>query len=145
LICFDRERVGQFVAHKIGMETAEHFGPYQAIGIEKDGRIIGGAVYCEFNGVNCSVHIAGEKGENWLTREFISYGFDYPFNQLKVNRLTGWVEASNTDALKLDLHLGYELEATLQGAARDGGDVHIVRMFKKDCRFLKGKYALQRT
>lgn len=141
-ICFARDQVGAYVAKRIGVKDVAYFGPYQAIGVEEDGAIIAGAVYCEYNGKNCWVHIAGEPGRHWLINEFLSYGFDYPFNQLKVNRLTGWVEASNEAALRLDLHLGYEIEATLKGAARDGGDVHIVRMFKDDCRYLKGKYAL---
>jgi RimJ/RimL family protein N-acetyltransferase len=134
IVCNRREEVARFVADRIGVADLETFGAYQAIGVEQGGKIVTGFVLCDFNGVNAWVHLATDIP---LTRYFLAVGFDYIFNKLGCQRLSGWVEASNQEALRLDLHLGYTLEATLQGAARDGGDVHIVRMFRDECRFLK--------
>ena len=53
--------------------------------------------------------------------------------------MSGYVDASNTDARRFDEHVGFQEEARLHGAAPDGGDVIIYVMHKKDCRFLGGK------
>jgi len=60
----------------------------------------------------------------------------YPFKVCGVSRLSGYVNESNTDARRLNEHLGYQVEATLKGAAPDGGDVLIYVMWRKDCRYV---------
>lgn len=128
------DEVAKFVAERVGVRDVEHFGLYQALGVEQDGKLVSGFVLTDFNGVNGWVHIATDVA---LSRHFLWVGFDYIFNHCKCQRISGWVEASNTEALKLDLHLGYTVEAILKGAARDGGDVYVLRMFKDECRWLK--------
>jgi RimJ/RimL family protein N-acetyltransferase len=39
-------------------------------------------------------------------------------------------------ARRLDEHLGFTHEATLRGAAPDGGDVLLYVMRREDCRFI---------
>ncbi len=107
-----------------------------AIGLERDGVLVAGAVYEGFNGKNMWVHLAGLPGRSWLNREFLQAGFRYPFIQCGVQRLSGYVNASNTDARRFDEHVGFQEEARLRGAAPDGGDVIIYVMRKEDCRFL---------
>lgn len=108
----------------------------QAIGLERNGQLVAGAVYEGFNGINMWVHLAGLPGRAWLNREFLQAGFRYPFIQCGVKRLSGYVNASNTDARRFDEHVGFREEARLKGAAPDGGDVIIYVMHKEDCRFL---------
>ena len=141
IVCNRKDEVGAFVAQRIGVASPAVFGEYNAIGVEQDGDIVSGVIYSDYNGANCWMHVATEVP---LTRHLLAVGFDYPFNRLGCRRLTGWVEASNTEAVKLDQHLGFEVEFVMQRAARDGGDVMIMRMFKEDCRFLKlgGRYGL---
>ncbi len=107
-----------------------------AIGLERDGKLVAGAVYEGFNGQNMWVHLAGLPGRSWLNREFLQAGFRYPFIQCGVQRLSGYVNASNTDARRFDEHVGFQEETRLRGAAPDGGDVIIYVMRKEDCRFL---------
>lgn len=131
----DAVRVHGFFAD-IGLPLALS-SDMKGIGLERDGRLIAGALYEGFNGRNVWVHLAGEPGSRWMTREFLRYGFHYPFNELKVERLSGYVNESNQAAIRLDLHLGYEIETRLKGAAPDGGDVLIFVMWRDKCRWIK--------
>lgn len=108
----------------------------KGIGLEKDARLVAGVVYEGFTGHNIFMHVAAEPGGKWLTRGFLSAAFAYPFDQLGVDRVTGWVEASNERARRFDEHLGFTPEAVLKGAATDGGDVIIYTMWRKDCRYV---------
>lgn len=106
----------------------------RAIGLRRDDKLVAAAIYEGFNGQNIWVHLAGAPGKRWMTREFLRAGFAYPFLVCGVQRLSGYVNASNTDARRLNEHLGYREEARLTGAASDGGDVILYVMWRKDCR-----------
>jgi RimJ/RimL family protein N-acetyltransferase len=60
-------------------------------------------------------------------------------HQLGVNRVSGYVNASNAAARRLDEHLGFKPEAVLTGAATDGGDVILYVMWRKDCKYVDSK------
>ena len=139
IVIADKERVAAFVAERIGLYDG-FFGHYSAIGLADQGGLVAGVVYNEYTVTNIFMHVAGEPGKRWMNRRFLAACFDYPFNRLNVNRVTGWVEASNTVARAFDENLGFVPEAQLEGAARDGGNVILYRMWKKDCRFLGGRY-----
>lgn len=108
----------------------------QGIGIVRDGEVVGGVLYDDYNEQNIWMHVAGTDGIQWATKTFLKEVFAYPFKQLGVKRITGWVEASNEKARRLDEHLGFKHETTLKGAARDGGDVMIYVLWREDCRFI---------
>ena len=108
----------------------------RAIGLRRNGELVAGAVYEGFNGRNMWVHLAGLPGRCWLNRRFLQAGFHYPFVLCGVDRLSGYVNSSNTDARRFDEHVGFHEEARLKGAAPDGGDVILYVMWRQDCRFL---------
>lgn len=108
----------------------------RCIGLRKDGELVAAAVYEGFNGQNMWVHLAGVPGQRWMTRDFLRAGFAYPFLVCGVQRLSGYVNSSNLAARRLNEHFGYRVEATLKGAAPDGGDVLIYVMWRKDCRYV---------
>lgn len=108
----------------------------RAIGLRRNGELVAGAVYEGFNGRNMWVHLAGLPGRCWLNRRFLQAGFHYPFVLCGVDRLSGYVNASNTDSRRFDEHVGFHEEARLKGAAPDGGDVILYVMWRQDCRFL---------
>lgn len=110
--------------------------PEAAIGIVKDGNIIGAVLYEGYNGSNIWMHVAGIKGEPWLTKRTLALFFHYPFVQLGCQRVSGWVQMDNSDAKQFDEHIGFEKEAVLSRAGRGGADVIVYRMFKEDCRWL---------
>lgn len=117
----------------VGLRRSEDM---RAIGLRRDGHLVAAAVYDGFNGQNIWVHLAGIPGKRWMTREFLRAGFAYPFLVCGVQRLSGYVNASNTEARRLNEHFGYQVEAILRGAAHDGGDVLIYVMWRKDCRYV---------
>lgn len=81
------------------------------------------------------MHIAAIAGSRWLTKSFLKAAFAYPFNQLKVNRVTGYVPAKNMAARRLDLHLGFKVEGVMRKALADD-DVIVMGMLREECRFL---------
>lgn len=144
IIYSDPDRVGKFVAKSLGLKHG--FANFTALGLEDvAGELVAGVVYTEFNGSNVFMHIAAVPGRRWMTRKFLWACFDYPFRALKVRRITGWVDESNADARKFDEHLGFEAEAVLEEAARDGGAVIVYRMTPETCRFLGAPYAPENT
>lgn len=131
--------VGQWVASRV---KARYNEGDQAIGLFEPGRgLIAGVLYQNFNEVNISAHIAAEPGARWLTRRFLWTIFDYPFNQLGVKRITGFVPAHNRAAQRFDEHLGFVREATLEDVLPEG-DLIIYRMKRQDCRWLSLKERL---
>lgn len=133
-LTFDRDRVFQFFNTK-DMPIV-YSADLQGIGVERDGEIVGGVLFASYSKHNIFMHVAGTDGIQWATKSFVKSCFGYPFLQLGCDRISGWVEASNTKARHLDEHLGFKQEAILTGAARDGGDVIIYRMWKHECRFI---------
>lgn len=107
------------------------------IGLERDGEMVAGVIYEGFNGTNIWMHVAAQPGKRWLTRGYLKACFAYPFVQCNVARISGYVNASNTQARRFDEHLGFEEEARLQGAAADGGDVIIYVMRRGTCRYVE--------
>lgn len=108
----------------------------KGLGLEKDGELIAGVVYEGYNGTNVWMHVAAEPGARWMTRDYLRYCFYYPFVELGCKRVSGYVEASNTEARRFDEHLGFKREAVLEGAATDGGDVILYVMRREDCRYV---------
>ena len=117
----------------VGLHRADDM---RAIGLRRDGDLVAAAVYEGFNGQNIWAHLAGLPGRRWMTRDFLRAGFAYPFLVCGVQRLSGYVNASNTEARRLNEHFGYRVETVLSGAAHDGGDVLIYVMWRKDCRYV---------
>lgn len=108
----------------------------KGLGLERNGELVAGVLYENWNGVNVFMHVAIPPGAR-LTRRFVRYCFQYPFLELKCHRVSGWVEASNYAARRFDEHLGFRQEAVLTGAASDGGDVILYVMRRDECRYLE--------
>lgn len=129
---FDVEQVLPFVQGLIpGLARADNM---RAIGLRSNGGLVAGVVYEGFNGRNVWMHVAAVPGSNWLMRKYLRACFHYPFVTCGVDRVSGYVNASNTAARRFDEHLGFKEEARLCGAAPDGGDVILYVMWRKDCR-----------
>ena len=101
-----------------------------------EAKLLAGAWFEKYNGVNMNIHIAAMPGAAWLNREFLWYCFHYAFEICNCKRLTGYVEASNFAARRFDEHLGFELEFVQKDAA-PGGDMLVYVMWREKCRWLK--------
>ena len=127
---------GQFVVEWVAKQTNDfgNFGSAAGIGVQKwdpvwkSWKMLAGVAYAQFNGPNVVCHIAAE-GKNWATRHYLWMIFDYPFNQLKVKRITVEVGEGNLPSRRFVEHLGFEQEARLEGA-HPTGDLLIYRMRK---------------
>lgn len=124
--------VGTWVAMKTGSRWVCGMGT--AIGVLKEGTLIGGITYTNWNGRNVWMDVAGEG--RWLSKKLLWMAFDYPFNQLGCNRVSGWVEEANTEAQRFDEHLGFTLETRLKDAGTTG-DVLIYRMYRDECKWVR--------
>lgn len=133
-IISDPARVYAFVASYMPMQPV---GGMKGLGLLRGDELVAGVLYEGFNGRNVWMHVAAVPGSHWMTRDFLRYCFHYPFNEMGVERISGYVSAGNEKAVKLDEHLGFKREAVLEGASEDGSDVWIYVMRRGDCRFLK--------
>lgn len=111
--------------------------------IEGD-RMLACVLFTDYDEVNIGIHVASDGSRKWLNREYLRACFAYPFEQLKVRRVTGLVAASNAAALRFDLHLGFTLEGRLRNAAQDGSDLLVLGMLRHECRHLKEREHEQR-
>lgn len=136
MLTFDASIIGPWVSERTGGSWCAGRG--QGIGKLVDGKLVAGVLYEDYNRANVVCHIAGEG--NWADRRFLGVIFDYPFNQLKVRRITVPIVGNNAKSIKLVEHMGFKLESRLEQATLDS-DILLFRLFKDECKYLKGKYA----
>lgn len=139
-VSFDASLIAPWVCSRADLQYKE--GKYAAIGRIKDGQIVAGVLYEDYNGANVFCHIAAEG--SWANKEFLWLIFDYPFNQLGVKRITTTVKPLNTVSQAFTAKLGFDVEAKLKDADPDG-DLWIFRMFKDDCRWLRLENAIRKA
>lgn len=108
----------------------------RAIGIEKNGVLAGVVVYDTFSPTDCYMHAASDGSGRWLTREFLTHIFAYPFIQCGYLRVTAPVAESNARSIRLNLHLGFRIEGRHPYAANDGGAMLTTAMLRCDCKYL---------
>lgn len=131
-LCFDAERIGPWVCEKAG---GNFKAGDTAIGLEVDGELKAGILYDSYTGASIAMHSRCDDPKA-PTLQFFWIIFDYPFNQLKVKRVTGLVSSGNEAAQSIDEKLGWKLETRLADYFPDGdGLVYIMR--REDCRWLK--------
>ena len=107
----------------------------QAIGQTTNDELVIAVVYNGYTGTSISIHSRCDKPAK-VSREFYWAIFNYPFNVLKVKRLTGLVSTANLKAQRLNEHIGFERETVLKDYFPDGdGIVYVMR--PENCRFLK--------
>lgn len=99
--------------------------------------VVGGVTYTAFTGSSCFMHVAG-RDERWLTREMLILAFNYPFVQLGLSVILGFVEEANKPALDFDLQIGFEKSYVVPDMFPSGAGV-LVSMTRASCRWLKFK------
>lgn len=103
----------------------------------EDGRLLGGVIY-EGLISNCIfMHQAGFE-KTWLTPDLLWVLFDYPFNQLGLDKVCGTIPGSKVELLEFNQRLGFRVECVIKEAYKDG-DLVIMSMRKRDCRWLRVK------
>ena len=130
--------IGKHVVEWVAKQTNEfgNFGTDVGIGWLKNGQIVAGVAYANWNGVNVECHIASDRSKRWLTKQFLWTIFDYPFKQLGAKRITVCIGEGNRDSTRFVEHLGFIIEARLEGAHPTGA-ILIYRMDRQNCRFIR--------
>jgi len=127
-------RVGEWVSERTN--STFNVNSISCIGLEENGELIAGVIYDGYNTASIAMHVAVE---GMINREFLWFCFYYPFEQLNVHKIIGMVEETNSNARKLDEHLGFELETRIKNACING-DLLIYSMTKDQCRHLRIKH-----
>lgn len=126
---------GQGVLDWIAERTGDDFGKLVVgIGEQREGKLVAGASFADYNGVNVVVALAADEPPS---RGYWHAIFSYAFETLGCGRITTHVEESNIKSVKLTSHLGFEVETRLKGAGSDGSDYLLFCMWKENCRQLK--------
>lgn len=133
IVCGEKERCAAMLFGALPyVRSLDNF--YEAIGLEEDGDLIAVVVYNLFSGADISMHVAAVGGRRWMTREYLKAVFRYPFVQLGVRRVSGFVPSRNADAIRFNEHLGFQREGVMRHALPDD-DVIVFGMLKEECRF----------
>lgn len=120
-----------WLCDKIGLVSTPHLRCFGWSG--RDG-LMGVVGFDQFNGASVVMHAAGSG--NWVNRQMLFATFNYPFNVCQVNMVIGLVPSGNTDAIRFNTHLGFKVEAVLEGAHPDGA-LWLMTMKRGECRYLK--------
>lgn len=128
------------VVRWVAERTGEYgnYGASVGIGVERDGTLIGGVVFYDWNGVNINMGTAGQTGSNWLDRTSLYNFFYYPFEQIGAKRITALVGEGNIKSQMLVEGVGFAYETTLDGA-HPTGDLLVYCMRPEQCRWLNIK------
>ena len=139
IICQPKEAIAKFVswANKEEHWPWENFSALGLLG--DDGALVAGVLYNHYHHPSIMMHVGALQGRMWLTREFLFAAFDYPFNQLKVNRVTALVPKKNKDARKFDEHLGFKLEGVMRQALSDDS-MMVYGMLRSECKYITPEY-----
>jgi RimJ/RimL family protein N-acetyltransferase len=130
------EVVGSWVMRH--MEGSAVFTPQSmtAIGCERDGKLIAGFVFENWNGQSMMAHMAIQ---GRASREFFRFAADYAFRQCGIYKLIAPIDAHNNGSIHLVQKIGFRYECRIADA-NPHGDICIFTLVEEDCRFLKGRY-----
>lgn len=120
------ERVARFVSERVGSAFCP---PFTAMGIERDGEIVAGVIFNQFEGANVHVTIAGT---GW-TRDFIEAVGQYVFGQLGCLRMT--ITTRQSAVVSYAERLGAEVEGRMRDHFGEGCDGILLGLLRKDWRF----------
>lgn len=113
-------------------------GPFRffsALALIRHNEIVCGLIYQQRTPCSIDIHMASIPGCHWGNRELLYAAFDYPFNQLRMRRITALIPAKNTRSRRLAEHLGFKMEGIMRHAYADD-DMSVYGLLKEDCRWL---------
>jgi RimJ/RimL family protein N-acetyltransferase len=131
----DQGRQEEILSFVRAVNGGDGDGKPAALGLERNGKLVAGVVYEQFNGASVNMHISAVPGRHWCNRLLLWAMFDYPFNVLKVRRVTGLICSTNADSIRFAEHIGFQHEATLKDASPNG-DLLVYVLFKDQCKYL---------
>ncbi len=129
----EKERCLKFVSERIGRAVGDGAW-YEAIGLERRGELVVAVIYTHMTEHDIVMHVAAKPGARWCSHDFLCVAFRYPFAQLGLRRVTGFVPTDNADAIKLNRHIGFTVEGVLRQGS-EHGDMLVMGMLSSECRW----------
>jgi RimJ/RimL family protein N-acetyltransferase len=113
----------------------------EAIGLKKNGELIAGVIYENWNHKSIFCHIAflGR-----ITPSFLAAVFHYPFEVCDVEKIIAPIRGDNRKAINLVTKMGFSEEARIKDATPTG-DLTFYTMTRNSCRFLRNRYGKKIT
>lgn len=136
-IISSKDRVAPWVAKKL----FARFNVDESIGLERDGEMIAGVVYEDWNGASFVCHIVIEGP---LTPAYLHAIFHYPFVYCGASLIIAPVAQSNEESIEFVKNLGFQETARLPDAHPDGS-ILLFTMRPDQCRFIGGRYGQRFT
>lgn len=138
------DRMGWHIASgpEIGYWVSDHLGSgynpqrSNAIGLVREGRVVAGVIYTDWNGKSVICHIAID---GRINRFYLFAIYDYAFNVCGVNKVIVPVWSDNEKSLRMVTRMGFTEEGRIKDA-QPNGDIILLTMAKTDCRFLGDRY-----
>lgn len=131
--------VGHWVAKRIrGGYFAERSN---ALGLEKNGELVAGVIYENWNHKSIWCHIAID---GRLTPRYLAAIFDYPFNICQVEKIIVPVGSDNEESIRLVEKMGFAEEGRIKDA-RPEGDLILFTLSRDACRFIGEKHGQRLT
>ena len=131
--------VGHWVAKRIrGGYFAERSN---ALGLEKNGELVAGVIYENWNHKSIWCHIAID---GRLTPRYLAAIFDYPFNICQVEKIIVPVGSDNEESIRLVEKMGFAEEGRIKDA-RPEGDLILFTLSRNACRFIGEKHGQRLT
>lgn len=130
-------RVAEYVGGKIDRVI---YPPFTAMGLERDGHIVCGAVFNCFTGFDCHLTIAAEKGA--ITRGFLKEMGRYVGEQMACGRITFVTEQPYV--IDLAKRLGAQTEGRIRNHFGPGRDATLLGILKEEWIF-NGKRSFTTT
>jgi len=96
-----------------------------------DGRVVGAFAWTGYTGDTVQMHYVGAH-RHWMTREFLRRAFTYPFDQLGVKVILGFLPPERTHAVGVAIKLGFKKLCVVPGV-----DLHMIAMTRADCRWIE--------
>ena len=131
--------IGRWTAERL--DTGYFAERSQAIGLIRDGVIVAGIIYENFNGKSLMAHIVIE---GKINKTYLHAIYDYAFNVCGVDKAIVPVQSSNLKSMRLVENMGFSEEARIKDSCPTG-DILLYTMKKTDCRFLETRYGQKHT
>lgn len=102
----------------------------------RGGDCLAGVIYTDYvKGVSIRAHTA-VFAEHGVNRDLLFAGMDYPFNQLGVKRIFGFVPESNVQAQVFNMKMGFQVVARIDGMFRFDDACLVMRLDRENARLL---------
>lgn len=129
------EKMLGWAANKIGIGRFSRDA--RPIGLAQGNDIIAVVVFDNFSDASSCISVASNGTGTWLNRTFLVKVFAYPFLQLGHRRVTAMITESNIASRRFCAHCGFAEEGRIREDGKDGEDLIVMGMLRRECRFLR--------